>query len=191
MLRMNRIRLTLEQRGVGTRPPAQWRSPRTAVSPHMRWLPASALTLSNRGGTCAGLLTPCTSNHVVHGQRLGVCSELGLGCWAPCIRTNCRQIRPPVGNRTSEESPGRFTFELGIDKNLLNKNKEGERWTCLQTCGVSSTRALEPARELCGCSRCAAALPLEGLWQKTMCFTTTGKSKSLHSSKDCHEWEER
>lgn len=95
-----------------------------------------------------------------------------------------RQIRPPVGNNTLEESIGQFAFDLGIEKNLLKKNKEGERWTCSQTHGVSSTRALEPTRELCACSRRAAALRLEGLRQKTMFFTTIEKCKSLHSSED-------
>lgn len=63
------------------------KSPTTAVNPLQGGLPAAALTLNNTGWNFAGLLkTPCTLNHVVHGQWLGVCSELGAhgapGTWA-------------------------------------------------------------------------------------------------------------
>lgn len=49
-----------------------------------------------------------------------------------------RRIRPPVGDRTLEESIGQFTFDLGIETNLLDKNKDGEKWVSSQKFGVFS-----------------------------------------------------
>lgn len=60
------------------------------------------------------------------------------GSWDSGTGLMSRRIRPPVGDRTLEESIGQFTFDLGIEMNLLDKNKDGEKWVSSQQFGVFS-----------------------------------------------------